>query len=81
MTILEKRQMSEEDIKLNYITLAIQKGWKAHITMDTKITDGRINMRGNIVAHSKPKYADYTLYLNDGKSIAVVEAKDNNHSI
>lgn len=59
MTILEKRQMSEEDIKLNFITPAIQKGWKDHITVETKITDGRINIRGNIIARNKPKYADY----------------------
>ena len=77
MTILEKKQMSEEDIKLYFITPAIQKGWKDHITMETKITDGRMN----IVARSKPKFADYMLYLNDGKPIAVVEAKDNNHSV
>lgn len=81
MTILGKKQMSEEDIKLNYITPVILMGWKGHITMETKITDGRINIRGNIVARSKPKFADYMLYLNDGKPIAVVEAKDNNHSV
>lgn len=81
MAILGKKQMSEEDIKLYFITPAIQKGWKDHITMETKITDGRINIRGNIVARSKPKYADYMLYLNDGKPIAVVEAKDNNHTV
>ena len=73
--------MTEEDIKLNYITPAILKGWKGHITMETRITDGRINIRGNIVARSKPKFVDYMLYLNDGKPIAVVEAKDNNHSV
>ena len=48
-TVLAKKQMTEEDIKLNYITPAIMKGWKGHITMETKITDGRINIRGNIV--------------------------------
>ena len=80
-TVLLKKQMTEEDIKLNYITPAIMNGWKGHITMETKITDGRINIRGNIVARSKPKFVDYMLYLNDGKPIAVVEAKDNNHSV
>ena len=79
--VLSKKQMTEEDIKLNYITPAIMKGWKGHITMETKITDGRINIRGNIVARSKPKFVYYMLYLNDGKPIAVVEAKDNNHSV
>ncbi len=81
MTILGKKQMSEEDIKLNYITPVILKGWKGHITMETKITDGRINISGNIVARSQPKFADYMLYLNDGKPIAVIEAKDNHHSV
>ena len=79
--ILDKKKMSEEDIKLNYITPAIQSGWKSHITMETKITDGRINISGNVVARSKPKFADYILYLNDGKPIAVVEAKDNHHAV
>lgn len=81
MTILGKKQMSEEDIKLNYITPVILNGWKGHVTMETKITDGRINIKGNMVARSKAKFADYLLYLNDGKPIAVVEAKDNNHSV
>ena len=30
MTILGKKQMSEEDIKLNYITPVILNGWKGH---------------------------------------------------
>ncbi|MCR5053633.1 MAG: type I restriction enzyme HsdR N-terminal domain-containing protein [Lachnospiraceae bacterium] len=81
MAILDKKQMSEEDIKLNFITPAIQEGWESHITMETKITDGRINLKGNMVSRAKPKFADYMLYLNDGKPIAVVEAKDNNHSV
>lgn len=79
--ILPKNQMSEEDIKLNFITPAVQPGWNGHITMETKITDGRINIKGNLVARSKAKFADYVLYLNDGKPIAIVEAKDNNHTV
>ena len=81
MAILDKKSMSEEDIKFNYITPSVQKGWSNHITMETKITDGRINLKGNMVSRSRPKFADYMLYLNDGKPIAVVEAKDNNHSV
>ena len=72
MTILGKKQMSEEDIKLNFITPAIQRGWKGHITMETRITDGRINIRGNIVVRSKPMFAYYFLYLNVVNPIAVV---------
>ena len=40
--VLEKMQMSEEDIKLQYITPAITSRWNIQkITMETKITDGR----------------------------------------
>lgn len=80
--ILDKKQMSEEDIKLQYITPAILAKWDTtRITMETQITDGRINLRGNLVHRERPKKADYVLYLNRNKPIAIVEAKDNNHSI
>lgn len=80
--ILPKKQMTEEDIKLQYITPAIVNKWGLdHITMETKVTDGKINLRGNLVARSAPKKADYLLYFNANNPIAVVEAKDNNHSI
>ena len=82
--ILPKHQMSEEDIKLNYITPAILAGgWKDKITMETKVyfTDGKINLKGNFVFREKPKRADYILYLKANHPIAVVEAKDNNHSV
>ena len=77
--------LSEEDIKLRYITPAImQKGWSVtDITMETKvkITDGKMNLRGNLVARSKAKFADYMLYYNKANPIAIVEAKDANHSV
>lgn len=80
--VLNKKQMSEEDIKLQYITPAITAKWDMHkITMETQITDGRVNLKGNIVFREKPKRADYLLYLNANNPIAVVEAKDNNHSV
>lgn len=82
MAILNKKQMTEEDIKLNYITPAIlASGWKDHVTMETKITDGRICLRGNVAYRENPKKADYLLFLNKGHPIAVVEAKDNKHSM
>lgn len=77
--------LSEEDIKLRYITPAIMaKGWSVNdITMETKVklTDGKINLRGNLVARGKAKYADYMLYYNRANPIAIVEAKDANHSV
>jgi len=82
MTIQE---LSEEDIKLRYITPAIlAKGWSVEdITMETKVklTDGKINLRGNFIVREKPKYADYVLYYNRATPIAIVEAKDATHSV
>lgn len=80
--VLDKSEMTEEDVKLQFITPAILAKWNSgHVTMETKITDGRINLKGNFVVRSKPKKADYVLYLEKNKPIAIVEAKDNNHSV
>ena len=80
--MLTKKQMTEEDIKLQFITPAITATWKlSQITMETKITDGKINLKGNLVVRERPKKADYVLYLTDSKPIAIVEAKDNNHTV
>ena len=82
MDILDKKQMTEEDIKLQYITPAITSKWNIQkITMETQITDGRVNIKGNLVFREPPKRADYVLYLSANNPIAIVEAKDNNHSI
>ena len=82
MTMISKKRMSEEDIKLQYITPAITAKWDIEkITMETNITDGKINLKGNFVTREKPKRADYVLYLNSNNPIAIVEAKDNKHSI
>ena len=81
-TILPKKAMSEEDIKLQYITPAITSKWnRGKITMETQVTDGKINLKGNFVFREKPKRADYILYLNANNPIAIIEAKDNKHSI
>ena len=74
--------MSEEDIKLQYITPAITSKWgREKMTMETRITDGKINLKGNFVFRENPKRADYILYLSANNPIAIVEAKDNTHSV
>lgn len=81
-TVLSKKQMTEEDIKLQYITPAITSKWDIKkITMETQVTDGKINLKGNFVFREKPKRADYILHMNANNPIAVIEAKDNKHSI
>lgn len=83
--MIDIQQLSEEDIKLRYITPSIiDKGWSVdNITMETKVklTDGKINLRGNLVSRGKAKYADYVLYYNRATPIAIVEAKDANHTV
>lgn len=84
MGILPKNLMSEEDIKTNYITpVLFANGWKDKITMETqvKLTDGKINIVGNGTVKEKPKKADYVLYINPNNPIAIIEAKNNNHTI
>ena len=80
--IIDKKQMTEEDIKLYYITPAIQGKWKDYITMETKITDGMVNIKGNLASRGKAQKVDYLLYHTDkNHPIAVIEAKDNKHSM
>ena len=84
MDILTKQQMTEEDIKLNFITPSLlSKGWQNKITMETavKLTDGKVNLKGNLTFREPAKKADYLLYISANNPIAVVEAKDNNHSV
>ncbi len=81
MSMIPKHLMSEEDIKLQFITPAVTAKWDiSKITMETKLTDGKINLKGNFVVREKPKRADYVLYLAPNHPIAIIEAKDNNHS-
>jgi type I restriction enzyme R subunit len=79
-----KRHLSEEDIKARYITPAITDvGWdiKKQIRLEYAFTAGRIILRGNVTARGKKKRADYVLFYKNNLPLAIVEAKDNNHSI
>lgn len=77
--------VSEEDIKLKFITpQVLSKGWAFDdISMEkmVKLTDGKINLQGNLVVRSNPKYADYMLYYNKATPIAIIEAKDAKHTV
>ena len=79
------KDLTEEDVKFRYINDAItSKGWsKDSIFMEQKVkfTDGKISLHGNLVHREKPKFADYVLYANKATPLAIVEAKDANHSV
>lgn len=77
---MDKKSLTEEDIKLRYITPAITDKWKReHIFMEKKITDGRMNIKGNMAVRETPKRADYVLCYRGYYPLGIVEAKDNRH--
>ena len=83
--IFDIKDMTEEDIKLQFITPALTAKWDVKkITMETspanKFTDGKVHIKGNIPSRDKGKRCDYVLWYNKGTPLAIVEAKDNNHS-
>jgi type I restriction enzyme R subunit len=82
----EKKELSESDIKAKFITPAIVKaGWDemAQIRREVTLTPGPVVVRGNLSSRNKKKrkFADYVLQKEKGVPVAVIEAKDNNHSI
>lgn len=86
MTKQEKQQLSESDICDLFITPAIKNaGWNqlTQIRREVTLAPGPVIVRGNLSSRNKKKkkFADYVLLREAGVTIAVVEAKDNNHSV
>lgn len=82
--LMKKHEMTEEDIKLQFITPAIEgAGWdrQRQIRMEYNFTDGRVIVRGNVTARGRRKRTDYLLYYKPNLPLAIVEAKDNRHSL
>lgn len=83
MYTMNKKDLSEADIKAKYITPAILKaGWDEYTQLGREIyfTDGRIYVKGKVTARGKRKFADYILFYKPNVPIAIIEAKDNNHT-
>jgi len=81
---MNKKELSERDICTKYITPAIeQAGWDiaTQIREEFPLTNGRIIVRGKLHTRAANKRADYILFYKPGIPIAVVEAKDNTHTI
>ena len=79
-----KKKLSEEDIKMKYITPAIEEaGWdiKKQVRAEYTFTDGRVIVRGNVTTRGKKKRADYILFYKPNMPLAIIEAKDNRHSV
>ena len=79
-----KKDLSEQDICRIYITPAIKSAkWDlvTQVREQVTFTDGKIYVRGNKHKRGKQKRADYILYYKPNIPIAIIEAKDNNHSV
>jgi type I restriction enzyme R subunit len=81
---MSKKELSERDICTKYITPAIkQAGWDIDLQVreEKSFTAGRIYVKGKLHVRGKQKRADYILYYKSNIPIAIIEAKDNNHSV
>ena len=81
---MNKKQMSEQDIRSKFITPAlVNAGWDllSQIREEVTFTHGRVIVRGQLVSRGKAKRADYILYYKPNIPIALIEAKDNTHSV
>ena len=79
-----KKDLSERDICTKYVQPAVEKaGWdrNTQIREEVSFTDGRIYVKGNLTSRGKRKRADYILYYKPNIPIAIIEVKDNTHSI
>src|SRR5690554_589367 len=81
---MNKKALSESDIKAKFITPAIlNAGWDELTQLGREIyfTDGRIYVKGKLTARGKRKFADYILFYKPNVPIAIIEAKDNKYSV
>lgn len=78
-----KKALGESDICDRFITPAVIKaGWAANRwRREFGFTDGKIIVRGKLVARGKRKRTDYLLFHTPDLPIALIEAKDNSHSV
>ncbi len=84
MDIFDKKNLTERDICTKFITPAITEraGWSRDTQMreELSLTKGRVIVKGKLHTRGKQKRADYVLYHKSNIPLAVVEAKDNNHT-
>ncbi|MEO1819883.1 DEAD/DEAH box helicase family protein [Pseudomonas sp.] len=81
---MDMKSLSERDICTKFITPAVQQaGWdiQRQVREEVSFTKGRIIVRGKLHSRGESRRADYILYHQPNLPIAVIEAKDNKHSV
>lgn len=87
MAATDKKALTERDICTKFITPALVGSDSAKWNVMTQLreefyfTKGRVIVRGKTVKRGEAKKADYLLFYRPNIPIAVIEAKDNNHSV
>jgi type I restriction enzyme, R subunit len=83
--LFDKKNLTERDICTKYITPAIVEtaGWNrdTQIREELSLTKGKVLVHGKLHSRGKQKRADYVLYHKTNIPLAVVEAKDNVHTL
>ena len=81
---MDKKKLTERDICTKFINPALkQAGWdiQSQVREEFPVTNGRIIVRGRMHTRARPRRADYVLNYKKNIPIAIIEAKDNNHSL
>jgi len=84
---MNKKSLTEADIRTKFITPALigknSEKWNVmnQIREEVYFTKGRVIVRGKTVKRGEARKADYLLYYKQNLPLAVVEAKDNTHTV
>src|SRR4051812_8986382 len=80
---MNKKGLSEADICDRFVSPAVERGgWSKHQwRREFGFTDGKIIVRGKLIARGKRKRVDYLLFYKPNLPIALIEAKDNTHTV
>jgi type I restriction enzyme R subunit len=81
---MNKNTLSERDICTKFIAPAVAAaGWdiQRQVREEVRFTKGRVIVRGKLHSRGKARRADFILYHQPNLPLAVIEAKDNTHSV
>src|SRR5262245_45745922 len=84
METIDKKSLSERDICTKFLTPALDRaGWNllTQVREEVYFTKGRVIVKGKLRSRGEGKRADYVLYFKPNLPLAVIEAKDNNHTV
>lgn len=84
---MNKKELTETDIRTKFITPALlgvdNSKWNVmtQVREEVYFTKGRVIVQGKTTKRGEAKKVDYLLYYKPNIPIAVMEAKDNNHTV